>query len=196
MPSFFSSTDDKYELGDPGIHLVVGGIDVEKMKYTIAASVVGNGRRFTMSYNDLIDATPVEGVTFHPNVIHYVDYSTPSIKYSPVKTFNKTSGKDKNSNTDSYHYDKWLERYSNYKYNNYEYDNYMEDPFFYSEKSHHYDGTVENGRVVRLWEIEDLINDYIAQNTDDLNKMIQLYDTLVESAKEIDDFAFSSDQTP
>ena len=40
MQAFFSGTDDKYELGDPGIHIVVGSINTKEMKYTIAASVV------------------------------------------------------------------------------------------------------------------------------------------------------------
>jgi len=36
MQAFFSGTDDKYELGDPGIHIVVGSINTKEMKYTIA----------------------------------------------------------------------------------------------------------------------------------------------------------------
>jgi len=77
MPAFFSHTDDKYELGDPGIHLTVGNIDTKTMRYEIAASVTGNNRRFKLHYDNLIDASSVEGVTFHENVIKYVDYTTP-----------------------------------------------------------------------------------------------------------------------
>ena len=85
MPAFFSGTDDKYELGDPGIHLVVGSIKVTDKTYTIAASVVGNGRRFTMHYNNLIDASVVNGANFHPKVIDYVDYSKPAITATYTK---------------------------------------------------------------------------------------------------------------
>jgi hypothetical protein len=87
MGAFFSAVDDRYELGDPGIHLTVGKIDTKSMRYEIAASVTGNNRRFKLPYADLIDATPVEGVTFHEDVIKYVDYTTPvsyGHKSSPV----------------------------------------------------------------------------------------------------------------
>lgn len=189
MPSFFSSTDDKYELGDPGIHLVVGSINVEKMSYTISASVVGNGRRFEMPYNNLIDATPVKEVSFHPDVLKYVDYSTPPVSYAPVKVYNKA----KSQVSDSTRYTKWLERNSNHRYNNYDYNEYMDDPFYYSSDFNSYDyGNNSSPKILKLWEIEDLIQDYIKQNSDDINKIFQLYDVLTESAKEIDEQVFTT----
>lgn len=190
MPSFFSGIDDKYELGDPGIHLVVGSIDVNKNVYTIAASVVGNGRRFLLKYDELIDATPISEVTFHPDVLKYVDYSTPTtvIKYSPVIKY-----KGGKSHRDSDSYDKWLEQYANYKYNDYDgYNQYMDDPFFFNENGTLNTENVEGNKTIKLWEIEDLINDYINQNSEDLNKILHLYDVLTSAAKEIDESAFAT----
>ena len=185
MPSFFSSTDDKYELGDPGIHLVVGSIDVEKMKYTISASVVGGGRRFLMPYSNLIDATPVESITFHPDVLKYVDYSSPASIFTPVKVHNKNNSKK--SEQDSSDYTQWLEKHMKYDSTYSEYRDYMDDPFYYSDKR------VEDGssKLIKLWEIEDLIRDYIHQNSDDYNKIHHLYDMLKANAKEVDELIFT-----
>jgi hypothetical protein len=80
--AFFSSTDNDSELRDPGIHLTVGSINVKKQTYEIAASVVGNLRRFVVNYNYLIDTTPDQTSTFHPNVLEYIDYTTPVYTYA------------------------------------------------------------------------------------------------------------------
>ena len=54
MDAFFSSTDDQYELGDPGIHIVVGRIDLHKKEYTPKASVTANNRRFDLDTDSLV----------------------------------------------------------------------------------------------------------------------------------------------
>lgn len=196
MPSFFSSTDDKYELGDPGIHLVVGSIDVDKMKYTISASVVGGGRRFEMPYSNLIDATPVEKVSFHEDVLKYVDYSTPPLPIYPiVKVYNKVSSNktSKSSKHDSHRYSKWLERYSGHSEVNYEYNNYMDDPFYYNDYGVGNNFTQDDSpKILKLWQIEDFIHDYIEQNSDDLNKIFQLYDLLSDKVQEVDELMGSN----
>lgn len=71
MEAFFSGTDDKYELGDPGLHIVVGSIDVKANRYTLKASVTASRRRFDVPYERVVDATPVD-VTFHPDVLTVV----------------------------------------------------------------------------------------------------------------------------
>tara|TARA_B100000073_G_C23325324_1_gene408492 strand:- start:19 stop:543 length:525 start_codon:yes stop_codon:yes gene_type:complete len=48
MGAFFSGTDDKYELGDPGLHIVVGTIDVTTGEHTVCASITANQRRFSI----------------------------------------------------------------------------------------------------------------------------------------------------
>jgi hypothetical protein len=171
MSAFFSGTDDNYELGDPGIHLVVGGIKVQERRYEIAASVVGNGRRFILHYDNLVNATPVEGVTFHPKVVDYVDYTSPLVstytQYKPSKHSGSTKGKEWNS------YQQWLKQYSSYEYSNDTDD--PNDPYFYSENYWNYNqGSVSGGRDVKLWEVEDIVNDYITQNQEEMDKLSAL----------------------
>ena len=76
MDAFFSSTDDKYELGDPGMHIVVGRIDVNKPEYTPKASVVANNRRFDVEAEDLIclEETEADAYTtsYHPSVLDII----------------------------------------------------------------------------------------------------------------------------
>ena len=173
MAAFFSGVDDKYELGDPGIHLTVGKINTKTMKYEIAASVTGNNRRFKLHYDKLIDATPVEGVTFHENVIKYVDYSSPAT-YSPLvrtatsnilkklpparepkKTYNSWHeyAKDRYGGYEDYG-DQWQEKYN--------------DPFYFS------DGIIDVTETTNdvptsedIYPIIDLLEDYLKQNRND-----------------------------
>jgi hypothetical protein len=69
MGAFFSATDDEDEIRNPGLHMVVGNIDHEKMTYEIASSITANGKRFKIDYNLVIDHTPVEELTFHQGVL-------------------------------------------------------------------------------------------------------------------------------
>lgn len=68
MAAFFSGTDDKYELGDPGLHIVVGTIDPNDGTYTLMASVTANKRRFTIDPDSVVDLS-VDGATYHPSVV-------------------------------------------------------------------------------------------------------------------------------
>jgi hypothetical protein len=180
MPAFFSGTDDKYELGDPGIHLVVGGIKTKERQYEIAASVVGSGRRFKMSYKDLIDATAVDNVTFHPKVVEYVDYESP-VYTNTYTQYNKGTALAKSnysySNSDVYNYGKWLEQYSSYSYTN---NNQYKDPFYYNGT---YTGT---SKEVKLWEVEDITVDLIKQSQHDINRLFTILDFLQGTAKDVE----------
>ena len=182
MPSFFSGTDDKYELGDPGIHLVVGDVKVKEMKYTIAASVVGSGRRFEMNYSNLIDATPVAEVTFHPKVTDYVDYTSPltTTTYASGITYNSWSKKVSTATDgDTNDYQKWL--------NNTHCDDFsgdVSDPYHYSEGNYNY--TPIRTRL-KLWEIEELIKDYVTVHQHDINSLCNFADSLKDHLKEIED---------
>lgn len=190
MPAFFSGTDDKYELGDPGIHLVVGSIKVVDKTYTIAASVVGNGRRFTMHYNNLIDASVVDGVNFHPKVIDYVDYSKPAFTATYTKYTKPTTRYTKGPNTNDYaEYNKWLAKYTDPD----GYSQLQDDDYWQSYGRNYNSGTVSGGREIKLWEVEDLIEDYLTQNGDDFNKLWNLYDTLQDMVKKAEQLAFSSE---
>jgi hypothetical protein len=186
MPSFFSGIDDKYELGDPGIHLVVGGINVTGLKYTIAASVVGNGRRFEVAFTELIDATPIPGAEFHPKVIDYVDYSTPVYTYT-AKPANNASivpwSKKHTKSDDTDSYTEWMRQAYGDGTGDYS------DPYYYS------DGTYSSqlsktetrtGVTVMMWEIEDLIYDYINQNQDDVNRLCIFADSLRDHLNDVE----------
>jgi len=185
MPSFFSGIDDKYELGDPGIHLVVGGINVSGLKYTIAASVVGSGRRFEVPFTDLIDATPVSGVEFHPKVIDYVDYTTPvhTSTYKSTHAGSIVPWKKKVSKDDDVtnSYQEWMRQaYGDTT------DDYC-DPHFYSDGTYSSAKTyTRTGTAVMMWEIEDLISDYINQNQDDVNKLCLFADSLRDHLNDVE----------
>lgn len=187
MAAFFSGTDDKYELGDPGIHLVVGAIKVQDRTYQIAASVVGSGRRFKLPYTELIDATPIDNVGFHPKVLAYVDYTSPVTTYTykpgtTTGTYRYTGNKDRKA------YTKWLEQYAGYSYfdkadetQNSQYT----DPFYYNGQYYgNYDS--RGKQLVKLWEIEDVTADFIDQNKDDINKLFLLLDHLQGAAKDVE----------
>jgi hypothetical protein len=184
MPAFFSGTDDKYELGDPGIHIVVGGIKVNEMKYEIAASVVGSGRRFKISYQELIDATPVETLTFHPKVIEYVDYESPVYSTPTGIAKSNYSWSSNQNKKDAYSYNQWLRQYSGgYDDKNVNY----KDPFYYNG-SKYYDPADNSSTVrdIKFWEIEDLTVDYLKQSQGDINKLFSILDFMQGTAKDIE----------
>ena len=75
MQSFFSGTDDKYELGDPGLHIVIGSISLTNRTYTYKASITANGRRFLIDLPLVADLTPTTD-DFHPDVLKVVQLET------------------------------------------------------------------------------------------------------------------------
>ena len=77
MQAFFSGTDDRYELGDPGLHIVVGSINLTARTYTHQASITANGRRFLIDLPLVADLTPTED-TFHPDVLQVVQLEATS----------------------------------------------------------------------------------------------------------------------
>ena len=186
MAAFFSGTDDKYELGDPGIHLVVGSIKPKERSYTIAASVVGGGRRFEMNYGELIDATPIEDATFHPKVLDYVDYTSPlATSFMPGSasivtwTGRNTTSYGKGSSNNYRGYEQWLRQYANDGYN---------DPYHYSENAYYYNqGSYSaTNKEVKLWEVEDIINDYLNQHTDNVQKLLALESALKGALNDVE----------
>jgi len=68
----FSATDDEYELGDPGLHIVISHIDHAKNTYVPTASVTANKRRFYLpKAAAVIDLAPTDH-TYHPEVLEVV----------------------------------------------------------------------------------------------------------------------------
>ncbi len=79
MQAFFSGTDDQYELGDPGLHIVVGTIDVTTGAYTLKASVTSNMRRFDVDSDAVVELRSDCDTTYHPDVIKVI-----SIPKAPI----------------------------------------------------------------------------------------------------------------
>jgi len=77
MGAFFSGTDDKYELGDPGLHIVVGNIDVDTGTYDLCASITANMRRFLIQPSDVVDYSTASSSTYAPNCLDVISI-TPS----------------------------------------------------------------------------------------------------------------------
>lgn len=192
MGAFFSAVDDKYELDDPGIHLTVGRINSTTMQYEIAASVVGNRRRFKMHYDNLIDATSVEGVTFHENVPSYVDYSTPvyvkpAIRTATANILKRLPPAKENSTTK-----KTYSSYNDYLKDKYgfgddfddsgeswEYrDNWQEkynDPFYFNDTF--VDVTETQNDVptaTEIYPIIDLLEDFLKENRNDSDMLDEM----------------------
>jgi hypothetical protein len=190
MAAFFSGTDDKYELGDPGIHIVVGSINTTTMKYHIASSVVGNHRRFTVDYDKLIDATPVPGADFHPKVIDYVDYTSPVTTYSAKggTTVNyPSSWVSKTSKSKVRDYKKYgdLQNWGWYYGDS---DNDYSDPFYWSSDTSKKAGSGDIPQVVQVWNMIDLIRDYIRENPNNTTVLTELREDLIDLAADADSF--------
>jgi hypothetical protein len=191
MNAFFSGVDDSSQLADPGIHLTVGKLNPKTFYYEIAASVVGDKRRFTMHYENLIDATYVKDVSFHENVLEYVDYSKPvwnkfnTGRFSnfqqqkflpPVKKSNFTSPAEEYARSLTRRQPKRtfdnIDEYMDWAYGPQEEDYSSRDPFYYNENP---------GRTIPKTEthhLSDLINDFIKENYNDDEVLTELSDSL------------------
>ena len=180
MQAFFSGVDDKYELDDPGIHLVIGSIDTKTMKYAIAASVVGSHRRFIVEYDKLVDATPINSAEFHEKVLDYVDTSPPKVKlFTPATStvvptkWTKKVSKDEawdNPNTWGYGWDCGTNDYN--------------DPFYWHGDSN--SSTSSTGDTLKLWSVIDIANDYVKQNANDPNRLHNLREELMDFIFDLD----------
>lgn len=177
MEAFFSGVDDKYELKDPGIHIVVGSINTKDMKYTIAASVVGSGRRFMVSYDKLIDATPIPGQEFHPKVIDYVDYSTPVFSSSAKSgftqypsTWTKKETKEK---------DKIKSNYNDLRNWGWDSDDDYSDPFYWSN-------TYNSSSTVQPWNIVDSLKDFVVENNHNPTALKEMRDELYDFLSDLE----------
>lgn len=72
MGAFFSSVDDASEKSVPGLHIVVGSIDHEKMEYEFVASVVLQKNRKSVELEDVVETEPVPDHPFHEKVLDYI----------------------------------------------------------------------------------------------------------------------------
>jgi len=72
MPAFFSSVDDTSELNVPGLHIVIGAIDHQKMEYDFEPSIVLQKHRKTVELHDVVELEPVPDSPFHEKVLDYI----------------------------------------------------------------------------------------------------------------------------
>ena len=72
MDAFFSGTDDHYELGDPGLHIVVGNIDPVLKEHTLVASITANKRRFLIEPSAVLDPVDATSGTYHSSVLDII----------------------------------------------------------------------------------------------------------------------------
>ena len=102
MGAYFSGTDDRNELGQPGIHLVAGEFksDGNKWAYAIASSLVMGGKRYRhvmngdrevvdMNYKDLIEYDGDEETTFDRGVLDLISLDVGSFR---LERDSKTGG--------------------------------------------------------------------------------------------------------
>lgn len=101
MAAFFSGTDDKYELGDPGLHIVVGTIDVNSGTYTLEASVTANMRRFIIDPEDVVELDEYDlDDTYHPDVLSAI--KLPGTRPAPAAQRMTASGWDYSYDSEFY----------------------------------------------------------------------------------------------
>ncbi len=166
MSISFSSIDDTYEIKDPGIHILVRSINTKNMTYQIDASVTAGGRRFIVPYKNILDTTPVEDVSFHEDVLKYVDYTPPK----PVIKNSYFKGKNFRRN---YNYIPPTNK--KYKDPFYHQDGY--DPDTQSIINEIIDQEPQN---LFIHQVEDVIRDYFNENMDDLEELME-YKALLQS---------------
>lgn len=77
MDAFFSGTDDQFELGDPGLHIVVGKINPDTGSYVLKASITANFRRFFIDPDDIIALDPGTTASYHPACLDVISLPQP-----------------------------------------------------------------------------------------------------------------------
>lgn len=197
MQAFASSIDDKYELGDPGLHVIVGAIKPAQMKYEIFASITSGKVRYKIPHDALIDVTP-DHAKFHPNALEYVTVEKfKPYQYSAVPGWSATQYNKSWQN----HQGKWIKdksqqlgktRYSPWSNPNHDLIDDYNDPFYWDANGQWNpsmlgddDAEMDMERVKnaidRIWDIYECysklemkeVTDYIEQHLDFLTDQIE-----------------------
>lgn len=98
MDAFFSNQDDASEISVPGLHIVVGRINNSTNTYTQRASIVLRCLRKHVNFRDVVDALPVEDVTFHKDVLEYITNS-PGCR-TPIRSLQVEGGDEEDDDDD------------------------------------------------------------------------------------------------
>lgn len=73
MQAFYSGVDDASDVKRPGLHMVVGRINMHDARYEMVASIVQKRVRYNLEPEDIVDTTPPdEEVTYHPKVETFI----------------------------------------------------------------------------------------------------------------------------
>lgn len=73
MQAFYSGVDDASDVKRPGLHMVVGRINMHNARYEMVASIVQRRTRYDIEPEDIVDTTPPEQeVIFHPDVEKFI----------------------------------------------------------------------------------------------------------------------------
>ena len=94
MSAYFSKTDDDNELSVPGMHIVVGDIDIKEKKYKLEPSIVLRGKRFKVDPEDVVDLTAAP-VPFHQKVRRYISKKSYGSSNYSSNNYSGTSYYDK-----------------------------------------------------------------------------------------------------
>lgn len=77
MAAFYSRTDDRDELGIPGLHIVLGRVDTIRRTYSWVASVVDKGIRHTCDIDAFVVTDSGKHVDYNPSVRELIDVRAP-----------------------------------------------------------------------------------------------------------------------
>lgn len=124
MQAFFSGVDDKYELSDPGLHIVVGSISVYRNTYTLKASIVAGGRRFDVPHDRVVEIGGIKHM-YHENVLSCVTFAK-TTTYGGAASTNWYGGYTPAQLPPARHPDKSGDYHPAYDSSDYE------DPFYWS----------------------------------------------------------------
>ncbi len=119
MTCSWSAVDDRYELSDPGMHVLVRSMDLTKRTYVAEATIVQRGVRYPVPAKDVIEMECQADLTYHPDVMSYIEIETfPRVTtQSPYfgLTTTKWSSKNKRGPYNGYYdgYDRY-DRYDRY----------------------------------------------------------------------------------
>lgn len=93
-----SPTDDGSELGEPGLHIIIGSINLTTRRYGIYCSVTANQRRFRIEYEEVLNSEALEEISFHPEVLKNIQLFT----YTVPKSRNRGGFSRQNYSNTSY----------------------------------------------------------------------------------------------
>lgn len=183
MSISFSPVDDAHEIKDPGIHILVKSINTKNRTYQIDASVTAGGRRFIVPYEKILDATPVEDISFHEDVLKYVDYT-------PPKPVAKTSYFQGNKSWQNRNTTRYLPpaKDKDYKDPFHFQDNYSSDDYEYYQSWLESNYSKPKSKI-RIHQVEDILIDYQSQceKSGDLESLQEYRELLQSYINDIDE---------